>query len=133
MNYVDIYKTILIAIKENNCSDFSELLKVVSNEKSVLELREKISDENSIAYLSDVLVEQIDSGLVKGTYVPIKTLNSPTNLLFNIERLSPNGYMYLEEVSKPSFWGKFKAHAKENGISPTPDNITKFIANALWD
>lgn len=47
MNYVDIYKTILIAIKENNCSDFAELLKIVSNEKSVIELRKKIGDENS--------------------------------------------------------------------------------------
>lgn len=127
--YTNIFKLILSTIKTKDCSNFSELLSEISNDETIIELRNELNDDNkSISYIQDILNEQLKLNLVVGT-----SQDNKDGKFFTIERLSPNGYIYLDEVSKPNFWEKFKNHAKENGLALTAENITKFIANSLWD
>jgi len=65
------------------------------------------------------------------------TLNSFQNNrcenIFVIQRLSTDGFSYLTALRKPNAKEKLIGFAKENGIAPTLQNMSKFAAQLFFD
>ncbi|KLD61568.1 hypothetical protein WP50_01275 [Lactiplantibacillus plantarum] len=72
-------------------------------------------------------IEQIQSGLVKGTVV-----NTKMGSLVSIERLTMNGHQYLSSLEKPSLLKEAKQILVEDGLPMTPTSISKAVAKLLF-
>lgn len=128
MNMLDIFCVILESIKNDEPNDFESLMKSIEKTNAVENLRVAIGDEKSIEYIQDVLEDMIDQRLIVA-----RKLVADGYRLFFIERLTPSGYEYLDKLNEEGFSSKFKSYAKKNGVSPSIENITKLIANLMWD
>lgn len=128
IDYLGIYKALLESISTVSESDFQSLLDSITKEKSILELREKIGDEKASLYLQDMVQDFINIGLVVGAVTP-----ADGGRLFYLDRLTPQGYLQLQQFEKKSTIEKLKSFAKKDGIAPTPANITKLLATLMWD
>lgn len=128
MNMIKMYQLTLQTIHTHNPSNFSHFLSAVEKSDEVLSLRKELGDNASINYLQDLLTYTIDEKLVNGFYVKTKD-----GVVFNLEHLTPKGYEYLSATKDKTMMDKVKNHAKENGVAPNFENITKLIANVMWD
>lgn len=128
MNYFNIYKLILETINNSRPSNFQELLDLIDSSDEVSQIRKDLGDRSSIDFLQEITANLIEDGLVKG-----RTTGYMDGTLFDIEGLSTSGYLYLEQTKKVGVWDKIKKYAIEEGLEPTPKNISKLIARVAWD
>lgn len=129
MNYFDLYKLILTTISNERPDSFQKLLDLISSDEKVVKLREKSkSDADSINFLLDILENLINDGLITGRRVGVDGAR-----YFMIGRLTTVGHLYLETIQKPTTMAKIKQYAKDEGLAPTPQNITKLLARIAWD
>lgn len=128
MNYFKIYKLILETISDVRPTNFQELLDFISSSKEVADLRKQLGDQSCINFLQETTENLINDNLVKG-----KVIGYMDGTLYDIEGLTTSGYLYLEQTRKVGTFEKIKKHAIEEGIDPSPSNITKLIAKLLWD
>ncbi len=128
MNYFNIYKLILETINTNRPTDFQQLLDLIYSSEEVSQIRESLGDQNSIDFLQEVTTNLIDDNLVRG-----KTIGYMDGTLFDIEGLTTSGYLYLEQTKKVGVFDKIKKYAAEEGLEPTPKNISKLLARIAWD
>lgn len=130
MNYFDIYKFLLQYVKDHRQATFQEILNAFGGLDLGLNLRKEIGDRDSIFMLSDTLANLIDDGLVIGKYRTTKPFGEN---IFVIQRLSTDGFSYLTALRKPNAKEKLIGFAKENGIAPTLQNMSKLAAQLFFD
>jgi hypothetical protein len=93
-------------------------------------LRTEIGDKKSILIFSDTLANLIDDGLIIGVHRSVKLHDEQ---IFSIQRLSTDGYQYLSALEQPKAKEKLIKFAKENGLAPTINNMSKLVANLLFN
>lgn len=125
-NYFELYRVILITIREHSPSDAQQLFDYLSNTDYIKsELSSK--NQNLVADTIDTLDNLLDDGLIRG-----KRLSTKSGTIYSLSGLTSLGHSYLLQTADKAFSDKLKEYLKENGIPMTPQNITKCIAKLFF-
>lgn len=121
-DYFELYKTILLTIRENKPSDAQQLFDHLSNTEYI---RNELSLKNPdiVEDTIDTLDNLLDDGLIKG-----KRFSTKNGIVYSLSGLTTLGRSYLMHTSDKTFSDKLKEYLKENGIPMSAANITKCIA-----
>lgn len=128
MNYFEIYKLIIQTIGNERPHDTDDLINSIANSEVFVKLSKSMGEEDATYFVKDVFENLHDDGLIKARQIPIDGVR-----LYEIDKLTTEGYLYLETLKKPSITEKVKAHALEEGLAPTPQNISKLLAKIAWE
>lgn len=128
MYYFDIYKLIIQTIANEQPNDTEELVSSISDSKVFHDISDSLGEEAATNFILDVFENMNDDRLIKARQIPIDGV-----ILYEISRLTTEGFLYLETLKKPTTFEKIKEHAIEEGLAPTPQNITKLLAKLSWE
>lgn len=124
-NYFELYKIILTEISNHSPENAFQLFENLSFNDYIIQ--EKVNNPALAQDVLCVLDNMIADGLVNGKITPTKD-----GKLYALSGLSSLGHQYLSEIDTPRFSDKLKKFVKENGISLTPQGITKLIAQLIF-
>lgn len=128
MDYFEFYKLLIKTIADVRPLDTEDLINTISNSKIFSELSESIGEEEATCFVRDVFENLHDDELIKVRQIPIDGV-----WLYEIDKLTTEGYLYLDTLKKPGVTEKIKTYALEEGLAPTPQNITKLLAKIAWE
>lgn len=127
MDYFDLYKEILLTIRDKKVFNAYDLITELSKAKVVQKALSNDSDNQELVVETlDVLENLVDDGLVKGTITRTKS-----GTLYNIRRLTTTGRQYLNAIEDDTFWNRVKTTLKEEGIPISPQGISKVITKNI--
>lgn len=119
VSYYGTVRLLLSTIQDTKAKNFEELIRNLSSEnETIKELVKDFGDQESIAFLADVLKEMYEQELVKGNFARVKSsTNGGIDYVFRIDRLSPKGLILNNNLKEKTFKELFLSTAKEKGIS----------------
>lgn len=132
MNPFTTYAIVLKTINQFHPQNGFELIKQLQENPEIKSFLTQNSYDHEVTSdfakdCIDIAIEQIQSGLVKGTVV-----NTKMGSLVSIERLTVNGHQYLSSLEKPSLLKEAKQILVEDGLPMTPTSISKAVAKLLF-
>lgn len=127
MDYFDLYKQVLIVIREERPRDGQSLIKEMNQKNVILEaLNEGVGSDLLVQFTFETLENLIEENLIKG-----KIMRTKEGTLYTIEHLTTAGHQYLQYTKDPTTKEKIKSVLREEGIPMTPQALTKVIARLV--
>ena len=123
--YTEFYNIVLYQINDLYPVRNDELLDNLRQNSKLEKLvtKNKIPGNKIIFEISQIVLNLIDDGLVRGT---VQQTND--GYLFKIDGLTTQGHDYLSAANTPEIWKRIKKSLHENGIPRTPRTaLNQFI------
>lgn len=124
LDYFVIYKCILEVIHDERINDAFQLFEFLSEKEELFQMRETFPKIVMSEATLEVLDNLIDDGVVIAKRYPTKDIT-----LYQIQRLSTAGHVYLAALNEPTAKEKAINFIKSEGLSMTPKVVTKALAN----
>ncbi|MCK8628146.1 hypothetical protein [Fructobacillus cardui] len=127
MDYFELYKLSLRIINDNHPSYFQNFLDSSMSYNETSNLRKKFGDESVIDTFMEIIKNQIDDNIIKGSV----TLTKDDDLI-SINGLTTLGHEYLKQLDNQKFFNKLKSIAKSTGKQITVTTVSSLISKLLF-